>query len=108
MAKKVMLVKSSCSASGAPTRTNPPTSLSRRMSRMEKEKGSFCRRMIKSERITLTACAPMVAMAAPATFISSTATSTRSPTMLTTQAMPTNMSGSRELPSPRKMQLIRL
>ena len=73
-----------------------------RISFSENSNGCFWRRIINSDSTTLTACAAIVAIAAPATFMLNTATSNRSPTIFTTHAMPTNSSGSRELPSPRK------
>ena len=104
MARKEMLTSTSCSAMGRPMRsTSPMRGASQRMSRRRKEKGIFCLRMMSSDSATLMPCAATVAIAAPAAAMRSTPTSSRSPAMLTTQAMATVISGMRELPSPRKM-----
>ena len=52
---------------------------------------------------TLTACAMMVAMAAPAASILNPATKSRSPAMLIRQATSTNSKGDLLSPRPRKM-----
>ena len=64
-------------------------------------KGSCRRRMITRDSATLMAWAATVAMAAPATPMPKPPTSSRSPTMLHTQAMLTVIRGILESPSPR-------
>ena len=96
-------------ARGRPNRmTEPQSDLSHRMSRTRNRKGSFCFRIRKKDQITLTAWALTVAMAAPAAPRCRRATSSRSPTMLTTVAIATVISGVLESPMPRKMLPIRL
>ena len=56
--------------------------------------------MIRIDSTTLTPCAATVAIAAPATFIWNTATSNKSPTILTTQAINTKSNGDLESPNP--------
>ena len=60
------------------------------------------------EIITDTICAAIVAMAAPAASSFKTPTSSKSPMMFTTQAMPTKRNGKLAFPTPRKTPLITL
>ena len=78
------------------------------MSRPVRVKGSFRRRMMARERPTLIPWASTVAQAAPTVPRWNTATSSRSPRMLATQAMDTERRGITESPSPRNMLPSRL
>lgn len=76
MARKEMLTSTSCSAMGKPSRSTAPMRAgSALMSLFLNVKGSFCLRMMRKERRTLSACAATVAIAAPAAAILNTPTS---------------------------------
>ena len=109
MTRKDMLTSRSDSAMGSPRRRTCATrGLSKRMCCLSSRKGSCFFRTSISEMATLTAWAATVAMAAPAAPMWQTATNSRSPTMLTAQAMATVTSGVTESPMPRNTLPIRL
>ena len=104
MARKDMLTSKSWKAMGRPRRnTLPILFLSKTISFLPKEKGSFFFRIISMEITTLSAWAHTVAMAAPAVASPNTPTSRKSPAILNTQAIATVMRGIRESPIPRKI-----
>ncbi len=102
--RKERLTSSSCSATGAPNLNScSAMSFSMRISARENANGIALRDIIISESTTLTACASTVAYAAPSAPILNTATSSRSPNILTTHAIATVISGIFESPMPRNM-----
>ncbi len=107
-ARKETWVKNSWRARGRPILSESLASLLKVKLLFFILKGSplfFKRRRAKT---TLTACAKTVAIAAPAVFILKTAHNRRSPTIFTTHATATKMSGDLLSPSPLKIDERRL
>ena len=99
----------SCRAIGAPSfMTFPAVLPSRRRLALVIGNGRPCFLISTYDSTTLTPCAPVVAIAAPAAPISNTPIRTTSPTILTALAIATNSSGAFEFPIPRNIALMRL